>query len=114
MAGLILAHGPIGGILGLGLGAVAVLSLPIAWAIWALSRPPKLSAPNGLASPILIGCLTLVVNCSAALVWFFTDWTIAGRLSGAPQEWLLLVLVTLPSVIWGGAYVLWRRPRASA
>jgi hypothetical protein len=107
--GLILAHGPIGGIAALGLGAVATFSLLIALAVWSLSRPPKLSAPNGLVPLISIGCLTLLVNGVAALVWFFTDWTIAGRVSGDPEVWVVLLFVTLPSIIGGAAYVAWRR-----
>jgi len=105
---LILAHGPVLGLIAFGLGVVAFASLVVAVAVWWLSLPPKLSSPNGCVPPMLVGLATILISWGAAALWYVTDWTVAGPVKLEPPGWRLLCLLVLPSPIAGAVYV-WRR-----
>jgi peptidoglycan biosynthesis protein MviN/MurJ (putative lipid II flippase) len=106
---LVLAHGPVGGVLALGLVTVAAASLVVAVFVWWLSRPPTLSSPNGAVPLILISLAATALNMAAAWVWLKTDWTLAGPYGDSSPTWRLLFRLVLPSIVVGGIYVGQRR-----
>ena len=110
MARLMLACGPDPlGMAFLGGAVIAFASILVAVPTWLLSRPAKLSSPNGCVSPILITLAVLLINCGAAALWFKTDWTIGGRVRDDSRPWRLLSLLVLPGAIGAAIYVARRR-----